>query len=41
MVWADNHWLFCDNRERLVSVVNDIIDELLDLDMEPKLESLW
>ena len=41
MMWARNYWLFCDNRVRLVSMVNDIIEELLDLDMEPKLESLW
>ena len=45
MMWADNHWLFCDNNnnnnERLVCMVNDIIEELLDLDMEPKPESLW
>ena len=31
MMWA----------ERLVCMVNDIFEELLDLDMEPKPESLW
>ena len=36
MMWADNCWLFCDHDERLVCMVNDIINELLDLDMEPK-----
>ena len=36
MMWAGNCWLFCDNRERLVCVVDDIIEELRDLDMEPK-----
>ena len=41
MMWADNYWIFSDNRERLMCMVNDIIDELMDLDMEPKLESLW
>ena len=41
MMWADNYWLFCDNKERLTCMVNDIIEELLDLDMEPKPESLW
>ena len=41
MMWADNYWLFCDNRERLVCMVNDTIEELLDLDMEPKPESPW
>ena len=40
-MWADNYWLFCDNKERLVCRVNDIMEELLDLDMEPKPESLW
>ena len=33
MMWADNYWLFCHNREILVHIVNDIIEELLDLDM--------
>ena len=41
MMWADNFWLFCDNRERLIFIVNDIIEELMDLDMEPKPEPLW
>ena len=40
MVWADNYWLFSDDKEKLVCMVNDIIEELLDLDMEPKLASL-
>ena len=39
-MWADNYWLFCHRRETLVCLVNDIIEELLDLDMEPKPESL-
>ena len=41
MMWADNNWLFSDHREKLICMVNDIIEELLDLDMEPKPESLW
>ena len=41
MVWADNYRLLCDNKERLICMVNDNIEELLDLDMEPKPESLW
>ena len=41
MMCADNYWLSCDNRDRLVCMVNDIIEELFDLDMEPKAESLW
>ena len=38
---ADNYWLFCDHKERLVCMVNDVIEELLDLDLEPKPQSLW
>ena len=38
---VDNYWMFIDNREKLICMVNDIIEELLDLDMEPKPESLW
>ena len=41
MMWADNFWLSSDDKEKLVCMMNDIIEELLDLDMEPKLESLW
>ena len=41
MMWADNYWLSSDNRERLICMVSDIIEELMDLDMEPKRESLW
>ena len=41
MMWDHNFWLFCDNKDRLVCLVNDIIEELPDLDMEPKPESLW
>ena len=41
MMWADNYWLFSDNREKLICTVNDIIEELLDLDMERNPESLW
>ena len=41
MMWTDNCCLFCDNKERLVCVANDIIEELLDMDVEPKLESMW
>ena len=35
------YWLLCDKKVRLVSMVHDIIEELLDLDSEPKAESLW
>ena len=41
MMWADNYWLFSDIRERLICMVNDIIEELLDVNMEPKHKSLW
>ena len=40
MMWADNYWIFGDNREKLIFMVN-IIEELLDLDMEAKTESQW
>ena len=30
MMWADNYWQFCDNKERLACMVNDINEELLD-----------
>ena len=36
MMWAGNYWLLCDSKERLVCMVNDLIEELLDLDTEPK-----
>ena len=41
MMWAGNYCFFCDDKERLVCMVNDFIEELLDLDVEPKPESLW
>ena len=41
MMWVDNYWMFSDNREKLICMVNDIVEELLDLDVEPKPESLW
>ena len=41
MMWADNYWLFRDDKEKLVYMANDIIEKLPDLDMEPKPESLW
>ena len=28
MMWANNFWLLSDNREKLICVVNDIIEEL-------------
>ena len=40
MMWADNHWIFSDNREKLICMVNDIIGVLLDLGLEAKPESL-
>ena len=35
MTWSDNYWII-----QLSYMVNDIIEELMDLDMEPKPESL-
>ena len=40
-MWADNYWIFSDDKEKLTCMINDIIEELLDLDLEPKPESLW
>ena len=40
MMWADNHWLFSGSKEELRCMVNDIIEELLDLDIEPEPVSL-
>ena len=39
MMWAENFWMLSHNREIMVCIVNDIIEGLLDLDMEPKPES--
>ena len=33
--------MFSDDTAKLTRMANDIIEELLDLDMEPKPESLW
>ena len=41
MMWADNYWMFSHNQENLNCMMNDIIEELLDLDVEPKTESMW
>ena len=30
MIWTDNYWLLCDNKERRVCAVNDMIEELMD-----------
>ena len=35
MMWADNCWLFCDHKESLVCMVNDIIEEVLDWTWSP------
>ena len=37
MMWADNNWLFSDDSDMLAWMVNDILEELSGLDMEPKL----
>ena len=41
MMSADNFWIFSEDKDRLTWMVNDIIAELMDLDMESKLRSLW
>ena len=35
-MWADNYGPLRDDNEKLVCKLNEIIEELLDLDMEPK-----
>ena len=40
LMWACNGWLFCDDKERLTLMVNDIIEELTTLDMDPKMETV-
>ena len=34
MMWADNHWILSNDKDKLMWIVNDIIEQLLDLDME-------
>ena len=41
MMWADNYSIYSDDRKMWKYIVNDIIEELMILDMEPKRESLW
>ena len=40
-MWADNYWIFSDDKDMLTWMVNDIIAELTDVDMELKSQSLW
>ena len=35
-MWADNYWIFSDDKDMLTWMVNDIIAELTDVDMERK-----
>ena len=37
----DLWWISSDDTEKLTWMVNAMIEELLDLDMEPKPESMW
>ena len=41
VMWADSCWLFSDDRDKLAWMVNDVVEESLDLAMEPKPGSLW
>ena len=41
VMWADNFRIFSHDKEKLTWMVNDIIEELMELDMEPETESLW
>ena len=40
IAWLDNDLILSDDREKLKCMVNDIIEELMDLEMEPKPGSL-
>ena len=41
MPWADIYWIFGDDKRAADVDGNDITKELTDLEVEPKLESLW
>ena len=41
VLWAEMHWIFCDDSNTTKTMVSDFIDELTALDMEPKPEPLW
>ena len=38
---VDNNCIFSDDMDKLTWMVNDFIEKLMDLDMEPKPECLW
>ena len=39
MMWTDTCWFLRDDKEEVARMEVDIIEELMNLDMEPKLES--
>ena len=39
MMWADNYWISSNDKDKLTWMVNDIFEEFMELDMEPKRES--
>ena len=41
VMWAENCWIFAANMRRLRMLVNEVIDELMGPDMEPRHESLY
>ena len=41
LMWMDSCCIFSDDMDKLTWMVNDLIEELMDLDMEPKPEWLW
>ena len=41
MMWAGNHWILSDEKGKLTWMANGITEELMELDMESKPESLW
>ena len=38
LMWVDNYCILSDDMDKLTWMVNDFIEELMDLDMEPKAE---
>ena len=41
MTSADNSCIFSEDKDRMTWMVNEINEELTDVDMQPKPESLW
>ena len=40
-MWADNFWIMSHSKKHLEQMPKHLIDEAAELDLEPKLASLW